>query len=227
MAHARNITLYCRGIDPVGHAARIAAQEKQLSPEIVLCAEHERPQWVRDRCTPNTPLVLTHGQLVLDQPEIVLEFIEERHPQPALMPATAGQRACNRMYRFRLAADFYAPLASDARANPANAPSSATRARIAEQLSALAPLFESQTYFMTDAYSLVDCWLLPLLWRLPHYGITLGAKAEPVQRYARQMFRRDGFVRSLTEAERRLRPDKATRTAPAPAGAPGEESAGR
>ena len=58
---------------------------------------------------------------------------------------------------------------------------------------------------MADEFSLVDCFLAPILWRLPHYGVELPAQAKPVHQYSERMFERESFQVSLTEAERELR----------------------
>ena len=45
---------------------------------------------------------------------------------------------------------------------------------------------------------------MPLVWRLPFYGIDLPAKARPVADYAQRVFDRDAFQDSLSEKEREL-----------------------
>ena len=58
---------------------------------------------------------------------------------------------------------------------------------------------------MADEFSLVDCYLAPILWRLAHYGVELPAQAKPVNLYSERMFERESFQVSLTEPERELR----------------------
>jgi RNA polymerase-associated protein len=58
---------------------------------------------------------------------------------------------------------------------------------------------------MSEEFSLVDCYLAPLLWRLPAYGIELdGQGAKEIKQYMVRLFERKTFQDSLTEAEREL-----------------------
>ena len=53
---------------------------------------------------------------------------------------------------------------------------------------------------------LVDCYLAPLLWRLPQLGIEFsGPGAKELKGYMTRVFERDSFLASLTEAEREMR----------------------
>ena len=61
-------------------------------------------------------------------------------------------------------------------------------------------------YFLSDEFSLVDCYLAPLLWRLPQLGIEFsGPGAKELKGYMTRVFERDSFLASLTEAEREMR----------------------
>ncbi|RWS36639.1 stringent starvation protein A, partial [Erwinia amylovora] len=69
-----------------------------------------------------------------------------------------------------------------------------------------APLFARTPFFMSEEFSLVDCFLAPLLWRLPQMGIELlGAGSKELKGYMTRVFERDSFIASLTEAEREMR----------------------
>ena len=97
---------------------------------------------------------------------------------------------------------------SAAPSRPLTFPFAATSARraIHDNLLAIAPIFAQHAYFMSAEYSIVDCCLAPLLWRLPHYGVRLGSQARPLLRYAERMFDREAFRSSLSSSERALRP---------------------
>jgi stringent starvation protein A len=77
---------------------------------------------------------------------------------------------------------------------------------VAGYLTQLAPLFNSSPYFMGDEFTLVDCCVAPVLWRLPTWGVTLpSAEAKAINKYAERVFQCDSFQASLTEAEQELR----------------------
>ena len=82
----------------------------------------------------------------------------------------------------------------------------AARKQLREELLAIAPVFTQKPYFLSDEFSLVDCYLAPLLWRLPVLGVELvGAGAKELKGYMTRVFERDSFLASLTEAEREMR----------------------
>jgi RNA polymerase-associated protein len=66
-------------------------------------------------------------------------------------------------------------------------------------------LFDAKQFFLSDEFSLVDCSIAPVLWRLPVYGIDLGSHAEPIERYMKRVFERRSFQESLTELEQEMR----------------------
>jgi RNA polymerase-associated protein len=66
-------------------------------------------------------------------------------------------------------------------------------------------LFGARPYFLSEDFSLVDCTIAPLLWRLPVYGVDLGRDAEPIEDYMNRVFSRRSFQQSLTELEQEMR----------------------
>ena len=83
--------------------------------------------------------------------------------------------------------------------------------KLKKQLKALIvaanPIFKEKPFFMNEEFSLVDCCIAPILWRLPQVGIEIpnDAKNKPVNEYMKRVFTRDAFIRSLTELEREIR----------------------
>ena len=73
-----------------------------------------------------------------------------------------------------------------------------------DHLSAIAPVFSQTPFFMSEDYSLVDCYLAPVLWRLPYYNIKLPNQAKALSHYADRLFEREAFEASLSEAEREM-----------------------
>ncbi len=79
------------------------------------------------------------------------------------------------------------------------------RKELRESLIAAAPIFAHKPFFMSDDFSLVDCAIAPLLWRLPPLGIELPPQAQAVEDYASRLFERESFKASLTESEYEMR----------------------
>ena len=68
-----------------------------------------------------------------------------------------------------------------------------------------AELFGARPYFLSEEFSLVDCSIAPILWRLPLYGIEFGSQGEPIEGYMKRVFARRSFQQSLTELEQEMR----------------------
>ena len=76
-----------------------------------------------------------------------------------------------------------------------------------ESLVGISPIFEDMPFFMSEEFTLVDCCLAPILWRLPALNIELPEKqVRPLMGYMERVFARDGFRAALSEAEREIRP---------------------
>ena len=90
--------------------------------------------------------------------------------------------------------------------DPTSEEAEKARKEFRESLIVLAPVFEQMPYFLSEEFTLVDCCLAPLLWRLPSYGISLPPKqAKPIVEYCKRVFALDSFQVSLTEDEREIR----------------------
>ena len=66
-------------------------------------------------------------------------------------------------------------------------------------------LFTVKDYFISDDFSLVDCTIAPILWRLPVYGIDLGSDSASIEKYMDRVFNRPSFQSSLSELEQEMR----------------------
>ena len=204
LANRRSVmSLYSDPTDPSSHAVRFVLAEKAINVEIHHVTMDNKPEDLNDLNPYSAILTLVDRDLVLYEPQIIMEYLDERFPHPPLMPVDPVARASNRLYRYRVQRDFYA-LVDDVESGEKGV-ASAARKCLRDHLSTLAPIFAQKTYFMSDDYSLVDCYLAPILWRLPAYGVRLPAHAKALQRFADRIFEREAFAQSLTEAEYELR----------------------
>jgi stringent starvation protein A len=205
LANRRSVmTLYADPADPTGHAVRIVLAEKEINVEVCFVTEETKPEDLHDLNPYHTILTLVDRELVLYDAQIMLEYLDERYPHPPLMPMDPALRANNRQLRYRVTRDLLSLADAFRRGGP---PAEAARAAnvMRDNLHAIAPILARHKYFMSDDYSLVDCCLAPLLWRLPAYGIELMADAKPLLRYAEALFARGAFRTSLSSSERRMR----------------------
>lgn len=205
MTNRRSVMmLYSDKMDPIGHAARIVLAEKDINVDIQYINSDDPPVELRELnpYTDTDTLTMADRDLVLYDIQVIMEYLDERFPHPPLMPVDPVARATNRQLCFRVRRDIYTPLA-ELRSNNEIASANA-RKTIRDNLTAIAGAFTQKPYFMSDEYSLVDCSLAPILWRLPLLGIKLPAAAKPLQTYAQRLFDRPGFRKSLSDAERDL-----------------------
>ncbi len=196
------MTLYCDASDPIGHGVRIVLAEKDINVDINFVDDENRPEDLNDLNPYDSILTLIDRELVIYDAQIMMEYLDERYPHPPLMPVDPVSRATNRQFRYRVIRDLYSILEDLVSANEIAAANA--RKTIRDNLLAIAPIFSQHEYFMSDEYSLVDCCLSPLLWRLQFYGVKLTAPAKPILKYAERIFARDGFQASLSPFEREV-----------------------
>ena len=108
LANRRSVmSLYSESTDPCSHAVRFVLSEKAINVEIQFVTEDERPEDLNDLHPYNTILTLVDRELVLYEPQIIMEYLDERFPHPPLMPVDPVSRANNRLYRYRIQRDIY------------------------------------------------------------------------------------------------------------------------
>ncbi len=190
------ITLYNNPNCPYSHMVRIVLAEKGISYNSIEVSDGETPEDLKDLNPYNEVPTLVDRDLVLYEHQIVMEYLDERFPHPPLMPVDPVLRSQNRLMRYRIFRDWYG-LIKDS--SPEN------QKKIRDSLTVIAPIFEQKAFFMSDEFTLIDCALLPLLWRLPSLGIILPAQAKAILDYSERMFERETFQTSLSEIERTLR----------------------
>lgn len=203
-ANRRSVmTLYSGKDDLFSHQARIVLAEKGVTYEVNYI-EPGQPSEDLMQLNPypdNVP-TLVDRELVLYRSQIIMEYLDERFPHPPLMPVYPVARGTSRLMMYRIERDWYS-LAEQINAGGKKADEA--RQELRESLLALAPAFAETDYFMNEEFTLVDCYLAPLLWRLPAYGIELsGPGSKEIKAYMLRVFKRNSFQDSLTETEREL-----------------------
>lgn len=187
--------------DVYSHQVRIVLAEKGVNVEILPAKQNE----------PNTDLLalnpygtvptLIDRELVLYEPRIIMEYLDERFPHPPLLPVYPVARAETRKMMHRIEHDWYRLLNQVLNEIDADE----ARTNLLESLTSLDPVFADKHYFLSDEFSLLDCALAPLLWRLPRLGIEIGTECKGLIAYMQRLFKRESFQISLTDAERQLR----------------------
>ena len=196
------MVLYSDRTGPLCHCVRLVLAEKDIDAEIKYIHEDTIPEELAELNPYSTVPTLVDRELTLYDVQIILEYLDERFPHPPLMPVDPMSRAVNRQLRFRIMRDLY-NLAEKLDSENEIAAAGARR-NLRTSLLAIDPAFSQMPYFMSEEYTLVDCFMAPLLWRLEAYGIRLPASARALRRYAESLFERDAFQSSMSEPEREM-----------------------
>jgi len=205
VANRRSVmTLFSRPTDIHSHRTRVVLAEKNINIEISNVAGPDLPEDLMDLNPYHTVPTLIDRDLTLYDSRVIVEYLDERFPHPPLMPVDPVTRAQFRLALFRIEKDWYS-IAEDAEANGDGKLATRPRKMLRESILQSTEIFASRPYFLSDEFSLVDCTIAPLLWRLPVYGIDLGADAEPIEAYMNRVFARRSFQQSLTELEQEMR----------------------
>ncbi len=191
--------LYTELERPLDHSVRLVLMEKDVNVAFEY-VDGERPQELEEYHPYGGILTLVSRELVLYEPSIIMEYLDERFPHPPLLPVEPICRAENRQLRYRIRTDLY-PL-FDALKDDNELKATAARKEIRDQLTTIAPLCEHKPFFMSDEFSLLDCCMAPLLWRLRYEGIRLPPSAKAIRAYAERLFSRPAFVNSLSSKEK-------------------------
>lgn len=200
------MTLFSNKVCPWCHRVRIVLAEKGITPEIVEVDLENVPEELLELNPYSTVPTLVDRDLVLYEPNIILEYLEERFPHPPLMPIYPVTRARSRLMMLRIDRDWYVPMKRILEGK--KDVQDAARKELVESLLSISSVFGDYPFFLSEEFSLVDCSLSAMLWRLPSLGIDLGKyeHAKPILKYMDRIFKRESFIQSLSDAEREMRP---------------------
>lgn len=194
------MSLYSDNDDIYSHQVRIVLAEKGVNVEIHPVKGDLPEDLYQYNPYGNLPILIDR-ELALFESRIIMEYLDERFPHPPLLPVYPVARAESRKMMYRIEKDWYSlkqRIESGVDADQA-------RTYLLESLMSLAPIFSDKPYFLSEEFSLLDCYLAPLMWRLPQLGVEIPESAESLHQYMNRVFSRQSFQKSLTDIERELR----------------------
>jgi RNA polymerase-associated protein len=203
IANRRSVmTLFSDATCAQSHRVRMVLAEKGITVDIVNSDPDDRPEDLIDLNPYQTVPTLVDRELVLYDPRVIMEYLDERFPHPPLMPVDPVSRARSRLALYRIEVDWYGLLGDLESRNDKLA--GKARKILRDSLAASADVFGAKPFFLSDEFTLVDASIAPILWRLKHFRIDLPPQAKPVLNYASRLFERPSFAASLTDAEREM-----------------------
>ncbi|ANY88132.1 MULTISPECIES: glutathione S-transferase N-terminal domain-containing protein [Pseudomonas] len=205
MGATNRLACYSDPADHYSHRVRLVLAEKGITVQIVdVDPARLPPKLVEVNPYASVP-TLVDRDLALYESTVVMEYLEERYPHPPLMPVYPVARGNSRLLMHRIQRDWCALADTILDARSTEAARVEARKALRESLTGVSPLFGEFPCFMSEEQSLVDCCLLPILWRLPLLGIELPRQAKPLLDYMERQFAREPFQASLSAAEREMR----------------------
>jgi RNA polymerase-associated protein len=206
VAKRSSMIFYSDGRSQYSHRVRIVLAEKGVTVETVNVDPANTPEDLASLNPYNSLPTLVDRDLVLYEANIMMEYLDERFPHPPLFPVYPVARAQSRLWMYRIQRDWCATVDDLSAGKGSAGQQDKMRRELRESLVSIAPIFAEKPYFMSDEFSVVDCCVTAILWRLPSLGIDLGnhKSVQPLLEYRARLFARDSVRMSLSDQEKEM-----------------------
>ncbi len=207
LGNRTSMALFSDPLDHYSHRVRIVMAEKGVTGEII----DSDLDSLSDELLSVSPYselpVLVDRDVCLYDSVVLMEYLDERFPHPPLLPVYPVSRAEIRLFIQRIQKDWCEMFDNLVSAKLSDSELKKTRQEFKSQIIALSPILKEKPFFMSEDFSLVDCCIAPILWRLPLIGIELqkDTKTKPIYAYMQRIFTKPCFINSLSELEREIR----------------------
>jgi glutathione S-transferase len=152
------LTLYDAARCPYCARVRIVLAEKGVEYDPIEIDLTDRPAWIYEKNSTGRVPVLEEDGWLLPESAVIMEFLEDRYPEPALLAADAADRALARLWVFRHD-DFTKPYYALRRGEDGAA------ARFDAELGKLNAALVQRAWLGGSAYGLADIAYVPWVLR--------------------------------------------------------------
>ena len=206
VAKRSSMTFYSDRNSHYSHRVRIVLADKGVTVDVVEADENNLPEELSELNPYNSLPTLLDRDLVLYESKLMMEYLDERFPHPPLLPVYPVARGASRQFIYRIERDW-CTLVDGILAGGNQKELDKMRKQLKAELLSIAPIFDEKPFFMSDEFTLVDCCMAPILWRLPELGIEIPntKQSKPLLAYMDTLFERESFLESLSEREREIR----------------------
>lgn len=207
LSNRTSMALFSDPLDHYSHRVRIVMAEKGVTSEIIDSDLDNLSDELLE-VSPYAALpVLVDRDVCLYDSIVLMEYLDERFPHPPLLPVYPVTRAQIRLFVQRIEKDWcfaFDQLIGD---KLSDLEAKKAKTKLKNQIIGLSPILKEKPYFMSDDFSLVDCIIGPILWRLPAIGIEIPkeTKTKPIYEYMQRIFTLPCFIESLSELELEIR----------------------
>ena len=201
-----SMTFFSDSTSHYSHRVRIVLAEKGVTVDLIETDAAHPPAELSELNPYNSLPTLVDRELVLYESKVMMEYLDERFPHPPLLPVYPVARAESRLFIHRIEKDWCTLVDSIQHSRSDNVVSKSQK-ELREGLLAISPIFTEKPFFMSEEFTLVDCCIAPILWRLPSLGVDIrpSKQSKPLLNYMDSLFNRESFQESLSEQEREMR----------------------
>lgn len=196
------MTLYSDQLSVAGHCVRIAIAEKGIATNIVYVDKNALPADLLELNPYGSLPTLVDRDLMLYETSIIAEYLDERFPHPPLLPVYPILRAKCRLIIHRIEQDWLTLIDRLEKNHDAEI----SRKELRDQIITIAPIFNEAPYFLSEDFTLTDCYLAPIFWRLKSLSISIpnNPNFKSLYDYMNRVFTRESFKASLSSRELEL-----------------------
>jgi RNA polymerase-associated protein len=207
MAKRSSMTFFSDGTSHYSHRVRIVLAEKGVTVDIVDASPDDMPEEVSELNPYNNLPTLLDRDLALYESKVMMEYLDERFPHPPLLPVYPVARGQCRLWMYRIERDWCSLVDVIIKGKDDSKVVEKARKDICDSLLSIAPIFAEMPFFLSEEFTLVDCCLTPILWRLPSLGVQLPQtkQSKPLLDYMDRMFEMPSFQASLSDQETEMR----------------------
>ena len=201
------MVLYSNSSDQYSHRVRLVLQEKRIAvKEIAVDLVNLDEDLIAANPTGEVP-ALVDRDLQLYHSIVIMEYLDERYPHPPLLPIYPVARAEARLMIHRIEREWAVRVDVIAGKGIRSGKREQARNELRESIIAFAHQFSDQRkFFLNNEFTIVDCCVAPVLWRLDSMDITLPPQqTKNLRRYMNNVFARESFRSSLSEVEDEMR----------------------
>jgi len=152
------LTLYDAARCPYCARVRIVLAEKNVEYETIEVDLSDRPAWIYEKNATGRVPVLEEDGWLLPESAVIMEYLEERYPEPALLADDPADRALARLWIFRHD-DFTKPYYALRRGEEGAAE------RLDAELAKLDAALEARPWLGGAAYGLAEAAYVPWVLR--------------------------------------------------------------
>lgn len=200
-----SVVLYSNGKDQYCHRVRLVLAAKGVSADIINVRGNEHKEEIASFNPHGTLPTLRDRGFGVFNSLIIMYYLDERFPHPSLLPSYPEDRTRLRMLIHDLENSWCQPAEKLLQSKGSPKVLAGIHAELTEDLTSVAPIFFSEQIPDGEDLTLLDCFLIPFLWRLDLIKIKISESTRKhIETYMRRVSKHPAFQVSLSVEEREM-----------------------